>query len=271
MNCNEVIPLLSPLHDGELDFEQRQAVAAHLRSCVECSGRLGALRRLTDLSCQTPSPAPPATLLAKIERLIGDGTRNESGRRSYVRSRTAAAILIASAAAVLGGLIVWQLASGPPQSHVEMVRVFGEFLRAYEQGNINAAAMLAQEYQGTSVSEAEAASALNHQTVTRDTVLSSHQVAKRYLLKMPCCDCVQTIYTCDGKTSFIVFEHTQEELEWFEGRSVVRTECRGKSCCVVELKRSLAASWRVDSGYVTVVGVRDLTQLDEFVGELRSL
>ena len=271
MNCNEVIPLLSPLHDGELDFEQRQAVAAHLRTCVECSGRLDALRRLSDLSRQTPSPAPPATLLAKVEQSIGDGARHETGLRSHVRSRTAAAILIASAAAVLGGVFVWQLASGPPQSHVEMVRVFGEFLSAYEQGNPNAPAMLAQGYQGTLVSEADAGSALKRQTVTPDTLLSRHQVDKRYLLKLPCCDCMQTIYTCDGKTSFIVFEHTQEELEWFDGRSVVLTECRGKSCCVVKLKGSLAVSWRVDSGYVTVVGVRDLAQLDEFVGELRSL
>jgi hypothetical protein len=39
----------------------------------------------------------------------------------------------------------------------------------------------------------------------------------------------------------------------------------------VQLSDGLAATWPVDGGYVTVVGVRDVTELEKLVEELQPL
>lgn len=270
MNCNEVIPLLSPFHDGELASDERQAVADHIASCAVCSQKLESIRRISDLVEFTSAPEAPRTLLANVEQSLDQRRQTAAWSRFQLRPRSAVAILIASAAIVLVGLVVWHLAPGPSHGHEEMVRDFGEFLDAFELGQTNAVEVLPRKYQGTLVSEAAATSALKRDTVARPIVLASHQVTKRYVLKMPCCDCVQTIYARNGQTSIVLFEHDKEE-EWFDARPMVRTECRGKACCLVQLKDGLAATWPVAGGFVTVVGVRDVAELGNLVDELQPL
>jgi hypothetical protein len=175
---------------------------------------------------------------------------------------------MASAAAALGGLLIWQTAAGPLSQHAEMVQVFDQFIDAYDKGQTNAVDLLANRYGGMLVNEAEASSALGRETVAQPIVLSNHQVARRYLLMNPYRDCVQTIYGSNGKTTLVVFEHEQEELEWFDKRAVIRAECKGTACSLVQLKNGLAASWRVDTGYVTVMGIRDREELGQLVNEL---
>jgi hypothetical protein len=179
--------------------------------------------------------------------------------------------LCAIAAVLIVGLLMWQYAPHGSHSHAEMVRVFNQFLDAYERGQADAVEVLPAKYQGTLVGEAAASGALKRETVARPVVLGNHEVTKRYLLKMPCCECVETIYSCDGKTSFVLLEHEKEQADWFAARPMIRTECRGKACCMVQLKGSLAATWPVDGGFVTVVGARDVEELSSLVDELQPL
>ena len=271
MNCNEVKSLLSLFHDGELAPEERRFVAEHIASCASCSQQLESIRRISDLVDTTPVPDVPGTLLARIERSLVSHGRTAARSGFSLRSRSAVAILTASAAILLVGLFVWHFVPGPSHGHEEMVRVFGEFLDAYELGQTSAVEVLPRKYQGILVNEAAATSALKRETIARPVVLANHQATKRYLLKMPCCECVQTIYSCNGKTSFVLFEHEKEQAEWFDARPMIRTECHGKACCLVQLKGGLAASWPVDGGFVTVVGVRDVGELGDLVDELKPL
>ena len=271
MNCTEVISLLSPFHDGELTPEVRRGVADHVASCAECSKRLESIRRLSNLVESSPVPPVPGTLLQRIKRTLAGRDQPTAGSWLDPRSRRAMTALAAVAAAVIAGLIVWQLAFGPSHSHEEMVRAFGEFLDAYEQGESSAVDVLVRKYQGTLVNEAGATSALKRATVARPIVLAEHEVAQRYLLKMPCCDCVQTNYAASSKISFVLFEHEKDQAEWFHSRPMIRAACHGKACCLVQLKGGLAATWPVDGGYVTVVGVRDVTELERLVQELQQL
>jgi len=271
MNCNEVIPLLSPFHDGELAPDERRAVADHVATCAACSQKLGSIRRLSDLVESSPVAEAPGTLLPSIERSLAERTPFWNWFQFSHSRRSAVAALLATAAVLVVGLMVWQIAGAPSHSHEEMVRVFGEFLDAFEEGETSAVDVLARKYQGTLVSEAAATSALKRATVARPIVLGWHAVAQRYLLKMPCCDCVQTNYAFSGKTSFVLFEHEKEQAEWFHARPMIRAECHGKTCCLVQLKDGLAATWPVDGGYVTAVGVHDVTELERLVKELQPL
>jgi hypothetical protein len=207
--------------------------------------------------------------VAKVETALREEVKPVVKSTSRVRSRKLVIFLVGGTAALVGGLLMWQLTRGPSHDHAQMVRVFAEFIETYEQGQTNAANVLVQRYSGTPVTEIQAARALRRQTVARQTVLANHQVSQRYLLKMPCCDCVQTVYACNGRISLVLFEHEQEELEWFDERPAIRAECRGRSCCLIELKNSLAATWQVGGGYVTVVGVRDVSELSQLVDELQ--
>ena len=74
-----------------------------------------------------------------------------------------------------------------------------------------------------------------------------------------------------GTTSLVLLEHETEQAEWFHTRPMIRADCHGKPCCMVQLKNGLAATWPVDGGYATVVGVRDVTELERLVEALRPL
>jgi hypothetical protein len=271
MNCNEVVPLLSPFHDGELSPDQRRLVGEHVATCAGCSQKLESIRRLSDLVESTPTPAAPSTLLSRIERSLDKPSASWNWFQLGIPQNRAAAALLAATVVVAVGLALWKYNSGPSHSHAEMVRVFGEFLKSYEQGQSGAEELLAHRYQGTLVDEAAATAALKRETVAKPVVLASYRATKRYVLKMPCCDCVETIFARDGMTSLVLFEHEKEQSEWFASRPMIRAECRGKACCMVELKSGLAATWPVAGGFVTVVGVRDVAELDDLVDELQPL
>jgi len=271
MNCNEIIPLLSPYHDGELSDAQHRLVDEHVSRCASCARKLESLRKLSGLVDQACSPVAPTSLLPRIEASLAASNAHAQNWRSLVASRKVVMLLVATAAAVLAGVFIWRLAGEHSHSHAEMVKVFGQFLEEYEQRPHVAVDLLSQRYDGAIIDEPQATLALKRPTAARERLLSDHQVVKRCLLKMPCCDCVQTTYARNGQVTFVVFEHEREEMQWFAERPAVRAQCQGKPCCLVELKQGVAATWPVSSGYVTVVGIRDMDELDQLVHELQPL
>lgn len=271
MNCQEVIPLLSPFHDGELSLKERRVVTEHIASCAACAEKLRSMRRLSDLVELTPTPAPPGRLLKRLEQSLESPVSVRQWFKLGSPQSRVAAMLLAAAGVIAICLTVWKYNSVPSHNHEEMVRAFNEFIDSYEQGRKSAEELLARRYSGTLVDVVAATTALKRPTVSRPVILANHHATKRYLLKMPCCDCVQTIYTRDGKTSFVLFEHEKQQSEWFDGRPMIRADCRDKSCCMVQLKDSLAATWPVDGGFVTIMGVRDVEGLGDLIDELRSL
>lgn len=270
MNCNDVARFLSPFYDGELKPAEHEAVAAHLAACAVCSEQLESVRRLSDLVAGAPSPDAPESLVARVEQSLGaraawPGWFGMSGRAQ------AAAALVAVAAAIVLGLTIWRNADFSSHSHVEMLRDFGEFLEAYEQAPAASVALLPHKYDGRLVSREEATSALKRATVAPSVVLTNHRAAQRYLLKMPCCDCVQTVYECQGISTLVLFEHEKEQSDWFGARPRSRSELNGKSCCLVPLKSGLVATWPVAGGFVTAVGVQDLAELSQLVDEVGKM
>jgi hypothetical protein len=60
MICHDARSLLSPYLDGAMNGAERQAVSAHLESCVECSKRFATVSRTQELvSGLGRKPAPP--------------------------------------------------------------------------------------------------------------------------------------------------------------------------------------------------------------------
>lgn len=70
MTCEEMRPLLSAYHDGELDAVQRAELDEHLPDCEACRTELARYRRLGQaIRRDAPSFSAPASLRASVEGL----------------------------------------------------------------------------------------------------------------------------------------------------------------------------------------------------------
>lgn len=271
MNCEQVVPLLSAFYDDEMSSDQRAPVADHVSSCPDCSRRLDSLKGLSALVQRSPIPATPRSLPGKVESAIAQSEKTESlvsRPSSPYRSRIVFALAVTAAAFM--GIIFWQAGWYPRAHHQEMAATFGRFLDAYAASKDEAPQILVSRFQGKSINVQFASQVLKHESVARPTLLAKNEVASRYMLQMPDCDCVATVYSCEGKTSLVLLEHDKEHTEWFGTRPMDRTQCAGKSCCLVTLDGSMVATWKVKDGYVTAVGVHDMVQLEQLMGELVS-
>lgn len=267
MNCEQVIPLLSAYHDGELPDDQREAVTDHLVDCSNCQTELTSLQSISGLVRRSQSPEPPAALLHNVERALSRDARKNWGWSFTPRWLI---LPVAVAATMLLALVFWKGWPGDHGSHDhgQMVEQFNRFLDNYSAGDELATAILPDQFHGKLVDFAGATEFLKRPSVAKSTLLNKHQVKERVALKMPCCDCVQTSYTCEGKNSLVVFEHTEKQKDWYGRRPQIHTECAGKSCCLVELGTTLIATWPSERGYVTVVGAKDVTEVAALVEEL---
>jgi hypothetical protein len=52
---------------------------------------------------------------------------------------------------------------------------------------------------------------------------------------------------------------------------MVRADFHGKACCMVQLKGGLAATWPVDGGFATVIGLKDVAELGSLIDELQPM
>lgn len=65
---------------------------------------------------------------------------------------------------------------------------------------------------------------------------------------------------------FAVFEHDNDETEeWFGNRPKSEIVCDGKTCCLVQMETQLAASWKHKNRHLSVIGVRDVAEVDDLV------
>jgi hypothetical protein len=267
MNCEQVIPLLSAYHDGELPNDQREAVTDHLVDCSHCQMELASFESLSGLVRHSPAPEPPAAMIHNVERALKRDAR-KSLRWSFPARWLS--LPVAVAATLIFAVAIWKVWPGShgTHDHGQMVESFNRFLDNYLAGDELATAILPEQFHGKPVDLGGATEFLKRPSVAKSTLLKKHQVKERMALKMPCCDCVQTSYTCDGKNSLVVFEHTEEQKDWYGRRPQIHTECAGKSCCLVELGTNLIATWPNEQGYVTVVGAKDVTEVAALVAEL---
>src|SRR5687768_17426340 len=105
MNCQQVIPLLSAFHDGELPADQREAVMDHLVDCSDCQAELASLKSLSGLIRHSPPPEPPAALVRKVERALQRDTQKTPVRSNFFRWIS---VPVTMAAVVLLAVVIWQ-------------------------------------------------------------------------------------------------------------------------------------------------------------------
>lgn len=270
MRCEEARNLLSSSFDGELPSEVEATIADHLAGCAECRQRAEEMRELSELASHLPEPSSSDRLWDKLATKL-DSTEGQSPPLakhitiSFTR-RTLGLAVIAATLLVVGWLIMGHQHEG--HDHQGMAVVFEKFIERFARNPGDAHALMLATYENRLVDDDEAALVLKRPLVTPPTLLGDCRVVSRHVLKMPCCACIETVYARQGKPWLVVFEHESEQATWFGNRPQVRTECRGKSCCLVELPHGLATTWAVNDGCVTVFGAQDLEEVERLVCEI---
>ncbi len=100
LNCEQLEPLLSAYHDGELTEAERASADRHLKECTVCQNRLVEISAVASSLRSLPRLNPKLDVAANIEQLIAKQPRKVANRQPLVWG--AAGIAAAVAAIVVG-------------------------------------------------------------------------------------------------------------------------------------------------------------------------
>jgi len=270
INCATARQQMSPYHDDELSPDLRAAMAQHLEGCLECTRSLAELRALSRTAGQMPTPTVPAGIWPQLEnKLSADIPRQRAlpanlilRRRTWIGLATAAVVVVAASTAVF----VWLEHGEHEHGHVAVN--FANYLDEFERNPDAAQQTLLAKYEGQAVSYDEAATKVRYQPVTPERLPNGLSRKAVYLLRMPCCTCVQAIYQSTDGEQLAVFEHIDDQPGWFGTRPTIHTRCNGMPTSLTQVDDCLAASWNHQGRFVTVVGARNVEQVGELVAFL---
>ncbi len=121
---------------------------------------------------------------------------------------------------------------------------------------------------GRVVSLDEAATETGFRPVAASHIPDTVAVESNYLLDLPCCRCIETVCRRDDDTLVVVFQHDDEQPDWFPDCPQVTMRIAGTTCRLIELEDHVAASCRIGESAVTIVGLLDIDELTQWVQAL---
>ncbi len=270
MDCSSARQHLSAFHDGELPPDIQAAVSKHLDGCPECARRRAEFQEVSQTAAELPTPRVPADIWPQIETTLAIKVPRQRAvlvnlilrRRAWIGLATAAVVVVAASTAA----IVWL--EQAEHGHGYVAVNFGRYLDEFERNPDAAQQVLLSNYEGQAVSYDEAAARVRYQPVTPERLPNGLSRKAVYLLRMPCCTCVQAIYQGTDGEKLVVFEHVDDQPVWFGTRPTIQARCNGMPCSLVQVDDRLAATWKRNGRYVTIVGADDVEQVAGLVAYL---
>lgn len=261
MTCTDVREHLSAYYDEELAEPLYVKVAAHVEGCAECRAELDGFQQLSELSARVQMPTAPAGMWERLERELDSPSRikpadRQRGLRSWHVVALAASVFIAA-----GTVIAWRLNTPQPDAHVVQNHSIERFLEEFAVDPGRAQLTLVNRYKGRSIESAGATEGLRYTPVAAQTAPDGYELEGAYVLEMPCCKCVQTIYQRDSGGSIAVFEHDDDQPDWFGSRPAIAAHCNGRPATLVEVDGELAATWKCGARCITVIGANDVQEV----------
>ncbi|MCA9038485.1 MAG: zf-HC2 domain-containing protein [Planctomycetaceae bacterium] len=273
MNCTDVKDLLSAYFDGELSDELHLQVRRHVGGCSECSKELDGFGRLSQLASGSTVSPPSAELWTRIESGIDSKVLPSSTSRQSTSSRSATYYWSARRWAILAATVLVAVSVGvigyrslfSPSEHHQFMTVFGEYLDRFKSDPHNAQSFLLAQYQHHSVQPEAAVERAGYRPVVADGLPEGYSLVSTHVMKMPCCTCVQCLCRRADGTTLAIFEHDDDQPDWFGSRPTVNVTCQSRQCALVELPSSMAASWKSGKRHLTVIGAENVGEVDKLV------
>ena len=274
MNCPEVEELLSGYFDDEIAPDSRATVRSHIEGCPTCAGHLEEFQRLAALSAGLDDPAAPSHLWSDLERGLGAGEVDGSARpvsatRSTAWSESIGRWAAIAAVLVIGvGSLAYQSLSSTP--HDERMANMDRYLDQFSENPDAALKNLSARYKTQTVDLEGAAQLVGFQPVAARRLPRGYSLDTFQVLDMGCCTCTQATYKSDDSDTLVLIEHGPDEPACLGNRPMVNCRCDGKPTSIVQVGDRIAASWKADKRYVTLVGARDLEQVTELMAYLNT-
>ncbi|MDX1962019.1 MAG: zf-HC2 domain-containing protein [Pirellulales bacterium] len=268
MNCRETQPLLSAYYDHELSLSQTQSIEAHLATCSHCADELASYQKMSELAARHRN-AVALDIWPRIEPQLVPTTvpayqttsRRKTDRHWLRPAWVAAAILI------LLGVFAVKYWPGD-HAHNEMAANMQVFTADFAVNPDRAQQTLLAHYEGSETSLSEAATALKFQPAIAKGLPQGYAVKKSYLLKMPCCTCIETICERPDGSQFVIMEHAKEQALWFGDHPSVSTECQGMPTTLTDVKGTLAVTCQMADRHLTVIAAQGIEEASQLIGQL---
>lgn len=261
MSCAEFREHLSAYGDEELAEPLRAKVAAHLKVCAECRTELDGFRRLSDLTARLQAPTAPLSMWDRLERELDLPTLDPSADRQRGVWTWQAVALAVSVIVAVGTVIAWQLNTPDFDARVPQNPSIERFLEEFAVDPGRAQLTLVKQYKGQAIESTGATKGLGFTPVAARAAPAGYELERAYVLEMPCCKCVQTIYQRGSGGSIAVFEHDDEQPDWFGSRPTITAHCNGRPATLVDVDGELAATWKCGARCITVIGANDVREI----------
>jgi hypothetical protein len=267
MKCSEVRELISAHFDDELPPDVSTEVAKHLAYYLPCATELNGIRKLSELNKNLPTPAPPSGFWHSIREQLDEPIRITKSTWSF--NRQTIACTVAALVLIAAGLFWFGPHLGRQHEHdAEFAAVFHRYLEEFHDSPLAAQDVFSAKYDGQMVKVNEATKLVGYRPAVADRMPRGYQIISTHVWKMPCCICVQCLCKREDGSTFAIFEHDEDEPEWFGERPRIDARFSGKSCQLVQLNGRLAVSWKLSNRYLTIIGAKDLREINDLVNTL---
>jgi hypothetical protein len=152
-----------------------------------------------------------------------------------------------------------------PHAHSHSSGQFDAFLETFHASPETSDDFLARLFHGQLVETTTAEMFLRYRPAIARGVPKGYSVSSAYVVKMPCCTCLQVNLKDEDGRRLVLFEHDSVEKEWFEGRPTITALSQAGPTQLTQVEESLAASCGLERRRLTLVGARDLSEVDELL------
>ncbi len=264
MQCCEVVELLSAYYDGELPLEKAAVVADHVAFCANCAAELQTLHNLSELMIKLDQPSPPRHVWPRIAAQL-DRSQPLITSPAMPAQCASRKTLLAVATFLLVGLSWITYTQWHSHEHHRLAVNFGHFLDRFERAPEEAQRHLVNDYSGVPVEIPDAIRELKYRPVVANGLPADYELAQAYLLKMPCCRCLETCYQRKDGGMLCVFEHDEDQPVWFGDRPTSSKDCSGRPTRLVKVDGCLAATWQHQRRHITMIGAKDVDEVTRLV------
>ena len=151
------------------------------------------------------------------------------------------------------------------REHHHVLVNFAHFLDTFVQAHDEAQRDLVKNYSGVPVEVPDSIRELKYRPVVADGLPDEYEPAQAYLLKMPCCRCLEACYRRKNGGMLCVFEHKDDQPMWFGDRDTSSNVISGKPTRIVQVDGCLAATWQQQRRHITVIGAKDVDEVTRLI------
>jgi len=138
---------------------------------------------------------------------------------------------------------------------------FDRYLKQFPANPDRAQHTLLAAYDSQTVSLREAEEQVRYRPAVANPLPPGYSLESVHLIRMPCCRCVEAVCRDADNRKLAVFEHAADQPIWFGHRPALTCRCNGRKTRLVQFEHRLAATWPTGKRFLTIVGLRDLSEL----------